>query len=312
MSSSNTNSNAPAVEVPSYLEKGLGLIFADFARDCVSKLSAKYGISEASALNTLGINDLKIVKPKVSAKAKKEKAPKEKVPPVPFDPHCRNKTTCQYICYNNGLFTQCTRPIADDDMCCKKCAVSNCGSFAERASVGLYDFTDDKNRKPVAYSKVIAKLGFTEEQVKQYFSTNPSTNPSRITSVILKQHLEYIPPATSGRGRPKKTSEVQEERVPTPPPISPPPLTLGEKLKLKKEQAKQQAQATAQNSDEDDDEEEEEEEEEDLEEDSDEEDSDEEQPAQHLAPVVVQPPPQKTPAPQKTPVLQTKPKARKL
>jgi hypothetical protein len=187
MSSSSIEMNN-SVTVNSLLMKSLESATREYARKCVTSLATEYGFSEEDALKLLKLENLKLqvqemkkrsggkakAKEAKEAKMKAEKPKKEKALfPLPFSKENVLESGCQGLCYDSGLFTQCPKTCIESLKYCKTCqseidqngGTTN-GTVAERLSCGLMEFKDPKGRKPVAYSKIMAKKNVSREQVE--------------------------------------------------------------------------------------------------------------------------------------------------
>ncbi len=110
-------------------------------------------------------------------------------------------SNCMSLKQNSGLYTQCSEVAESSSGMCKCCdtkaskngGVSPYGTIAERNAVGIMEFKDPKGRSPVAYSKLMQKLGLSEDAVV--------AEAKRMGVVVDAIH--FLAPEMK-RGRPKK------------------------------------------------------------------------------------------------------------
>ena len=177
----------------------------DFARSIrdhvIEVLSQEYNFDPevaAGLFPDLNLDDIKTQPAKAAPKKRAakvasddtEKAPKpvkvksakpEKIPPcLPFMPELVNENLCCGLTSNNGMYTQCKNKKSEEgsgDYCkrCQKSADSNDGvpslGNVEMRLQNLFDYkTPKKGVKMTPYSKVIAELGMTREEVREIAS----------------------------------------------------------------------------------------------------------------------------------------------
>ena len=213
-----------SVSVTELLTKTLENVSKELASRCIAECGLKYGFDASEAIRELGLENLTLLKKKMSRKSvsvpkeKKAKEAKKPVFPLPFALELVNSLGCQGLAFNRGLFTQCLKSPMENGAFCKGCqseadknatGCPDCGSVASRLSSGLYDFKDPKGRSPVSYLKVLTKLKLTEEQAIAEAEKQGLEIPAEHLVVIEKVKKTPI-----SRGRPKKIGgAVEAENV---------------------------------------------------------------------------------------------------
>ena len=209
------------VEVTELLTKTLENVSKELASRCIKECSLKYGFNAEEAIRELGLENLSLLKKKMSRKSvslpkeKKAKEAKKSVFPLPFIAELANKSGCQGLAFNRGLFTQCLKSRMENGEFCKGCQSEadqnasgrpDCGTVEARLNSGLYEFKDPKGRSPVSYLKVLTKLKLTAEQA---IAESAIEIPAEHFVVIEKAKKAAI-----NRGRPKKIGgAVEAENV---------------------------------------------------------------------------------------------------
>jgi chemotaxis protein histidine kinase CheA len=212
------------VSVTELLTKTLENVSKELASRCIAECGLKYGFDASEAIRELGLENLTLLKKKMSRKSvsvpkeKKAKEAKKAVFPLPFALELVNSLGCQGLAFNRGLFTQCLKSPMENGAFCKGCqseadknatGCPDCGTVETRLSSGLYDFKDPKGRSPVSYLKVLTKLKLTEEQAIAEAEKQGLEIPSEHLVVIEKVKKTPI-----SRGRPKKIGgAVEAENV---------------------------------------------------------------------------------------------------
>jgi flagellar biosynthesis GTPase FlhF len=222
--SSVTSFNA-SVSVTELLTKTLENVSKELASRCIAECGLKYGFDASEAIRELGLENLTLLKKKMSRKSvsvpkeKKAKEAKKALFPLPFVSELVNKDVgCQGLAFNRGLFTQCLKSRMENGTFCKGCqseadknasGCPDCGTVEARLSAGLYDFKDPKGRSPVSYLKVLTKLKLTEEEAIAEAEKQGLEIPAEHLVVIEKVKKTPI-----SRGRPKKIGgAVEAENV---------------------------------------------------------------------------------------------------
>lgn len=150
--------------------------FGEFGVELIRLLSDKYGFDVADAIESVGLQALKISTKKGGRKASGEKkapAPKKAKPsvPLPFVGNV-NDDDCFGIRVNHQLHTQCQNDRMDGGEYCKTCQKQadgnasgkpNCGDIRDRLDCPLLEFRDPKGRQTLPYGNVIAKLGLDKQ-----------------------------------------------------------------------------------------------------------------------------------------------------
>ena len=212
------------VEVTELLTKTLENVSKELASRCIKECGLKYGFNAEEAIRELGLENLSLLKKKMSRKSvslpkeKKAKEAKKSVFPLPFISELANKSGCQGLAFNRGLFTQCLKSRMENGDFCKGCQSEadqnasgrpDCGTVEARLNSGLYEFKDPKGRSPVSYLKVLTKLKLTAEQAVEEAEKQSLEIPAEYLVVIEKAKKTPI-----SRGRPKKVGgAVEAENV---------------------------------------------------------------------------------------------------
>ena len=184
-------------------------------KDLVVQLGSEYNFdSDAAISKFVGDGSVVMVRKSMhrgekTKKAVVAKSSKKSLMPIPFIKSCVNPILCSGLAYNRGLFTQCINEKSDGDSFCFSCqtqadlsvnSLPLCGTVTMRCASELYEFTDSSGRKPVAYSKILSKLGVSVEAA--------STEASNL-GIDISEHLSYVAPSKpSSRGRPKKGATI--------------------------------------------------------------------------------------------------------
>ena len=130
--------------------------------------------------------------------------------PLPFVSDGVDASLCQGLQYNRGLYTQCSKVRMDSGDYCVGCqklsddsstSIPPNGNVSQRLNVGLYEYKDNKGRRPVAYKKVLSDMNISESEALKFAG-----------DLDISEHLQYdIPcPEVKKRGRPKKSKTVIE------------------------------------------------------------------------------------------------------
>ena len=201
------NFNA-SVYVSEQLNRQLVNMSQDLAYRCVGALAERYHFDAEEAYRLLGLAMIKLER-SAPVKGKTAKAEKVSVPksafPLPYNGEFHEKC-CFALRQNNGLYTQCTGPRKGDNSYCKSCANTmqktgaespEYGTIQMRNAVGIFEYTDPKGRKPIAYTKIMKKYKISEEQVLE--------EAGKFNMTIDLQH--FTAPEESKRGRPKAAKE---------------------------------------------------------------------------------------------------------
>ena len=203
-----------SVFVSEQLNRQLVNMSQDLAFRCVRTCAEHYNFDAEEAIRLLGLAMIKLER-SAPVKAKTAKAAKVSVPksafPLPYNGEF-HENCCFALRQNNGLYTQCTGPRKGDAQFCKSCAttmqktgaeVPEYGTIQMRNAVGIFEYTDPKGRKPVAYAKVMKKYKINEEQVLE--------EAGKFNIAINTDH--FIVPEETKRGRPKAAKEPKAKGV---------------------------------------------------------------------------------------------------
>ena len=181
------------MSVTSLLLKTLENATKEYARGCILKCAECYGFDKDEALRMVNLENLTLqvreMKKRSPAEVKKkevkevkevkEKVVKEKERKIvlPFVASMVNSEGCGGLAYNSGLFTQCQKMRMSGSVYCKTCqqdaemnasGAPSTGTVEGRLAVEMMEFRDSKGRKPVAYTKIMAKQGLSREMVDEY------------------------------------------------------------------------------------------------------------------------------------------------
>ena len=214
-----------SVYVSEQLNRQLVNMSQDLAYRCVGALAEHYNFDAEEAYRYLNLSLIKVER-KAPVKAKISKAPKVQAPkaafPLPYNGEF-NDVCCYALRQNNGLYTQCTGSRKKDCQFCKSCAttmqktgaeVPEYGTIQQRMAVDIFDYTDPKGRKPIAYTKVMKKYKINEEQVLAEASkVNMNINPAHFVAPAEdskrgRPKSEKEPKTKGSKGRPKKEKKV--------------------------------------------------------------------------------------------------------
>ena len=122
----------------------------------VARCASEYGFDVTLALEMLGIRE--------------EKASGIE---LPFIREGVDMEGCNGLSYNHGLFTQCKKRRDALGEYCKSClkdvgedGLPKSGTISRRLETGLMEYRDGKNRRPVAYQKVMERNKWSREAVE--------------------------------------------------------------------------------------------------------------------------------------------------
>ena len=191
----------------------------DLAQRSIKAAAEHYNFNAEEALRMLCLENVKLSRSRpVEGKAKKEKVIVAKASfPMPYNGEF-NDACCYALRQNSGLYTQCqavrkskTTDGKNGDFC-KQCQVladktegiPEYGTIQMRQAVGIFEYTDPKGRKPVAYTKVMKKYKIDQEKAIE--------EAGKFNIIIDSNHF-VVPEADSKRGRPSS----QKEKAPKEP-----------------------------------------------------------------------------------------------
>lgn len=195
----------------------------DLAQRSIKACAEHYNFDAEEAVRLLGLVNVKLARARpVEIKPKKEKVVVAKAAfPMPYNGEF-NDACCFALRQNNGLYTQCQAVRKNGDFC-KQCqvladkteGVPEYGTIQMRQAVGIFEYTDPKGRKPVAYTKVMKKYKITQEQALEEagkFNININAEHFVVAEVDSKRgrpKAEKVPKEAKGsKGRPKKAKKV--------------------------------------------------------------------------------------------------------
>ena len=194
----------------------------DLAQRSIKACAEHYNFDAEEALRLLGLINVKLARAKpIENKPKKEKVVVAKPAfPMPYNGEF-NDACCFALRQNNGLYTQCQAIRKNGDFC-KQCqvlaakteGVPEYGTIQMRQAVGIFEYTDPKGRKPVAYTKVMKKYKITQEQALEEagkFNININEEHFAVPEADKKKgrpKTEKAPKEKAAKGRPKKAKKV--------------------------------------------------------------------------------------------------------
>ena len=197
----------------------------DLAYRCVAVCAKQYNFDAEEAYRLLGLAMIKLER-KTQSKEKVSKVEKSKTMkpkfPLPYNGEF-NDSYCYALRQNSGLYTQCQGERKGSSNYCKSCAntmqkagaeMPEYGTIQQRQAVGIFEYTDPKGRKPIAYTKIMKKYKINEEQVlEEAGKFNITVNPEHF---IVKEETKRGRPSSNKKdekskgpkGRPKKEKKV--------------------------------------------------------------------------------------------------------
>ena len=199
----------------------------ELAVRAVTACGRQYDFDVDEALRMLGIVNAKVSHAKrIEAPSKKVKVVVAKAAfPMPYNGEF-NDACCFALRQNNGLYTQCQAVRKSNVDFCKQCqvladrgveGVPEYGTIQMRQAVGIFEYTDPKGRKPVAYTKVMKKYKIDQEKVLEEagkFNVQINAEHFVVAEVDSKRgrpssQKEKAPKEPKGsKGRPKKAKKV--------------------------------------------------------------------------------------------------------
>jgi chemotaxis protein histidine kinase CheA len=195
----------------------------DLAQRSIKACAEHYNFDAEEAQRLLGLLNVKLVRARpVDEKPKKVKVIVAKAAfPMPYNGEF-NDACCFALRQNSGLYTQCQAVRKNGDFC-KQCqvladkteGVPEYGTIQMRQAVGIFEYTDPKGRKPVAYTKVMKKYKIDQEKVLEEagkFNVQINAEHFVVAEVDSKRgrpKAEKAPKEAKGsKGRPKKAKKV--------------------------------------------------------------------------------------------------------
>ena len=205
-----------SITVTELLTKTLENAAKELAARCIRECASKYGFVAEDEIRALGLENLNLIKKKMTKKSGSKKAviavqkkEKKSVFPMPFEKSSVVETNCQGLSFNRGLFTQCSKEKMENSSFCKGCQTEadknssgcpDCGTVACRLATDLYSFKDPKGRSPVSYVKLLEKLKLSVEDAL--------TEAGNKNIELSNDHFTVV--EKSSKGRPKKTAKPVE------------------------------------------------------------------------------------------------------
>ena len=183
----------------------------------VKECSMHYGFDSKDAMIRLGlVESAEVVVERPSTPILKrsvvDSVKKEKKIPLPYSGE-NNSQCCSGLNLNQGLYTQCEKKKKINDLCeaCDKQAKKNesgkpdYGRIEDRQQVGLMDYRDPKGKGPIAYIKIMKKLGLTKEEILE----EAKKRNQNINEVHFEEE-KIVSEEDKKKGRPKKSKKVLE------------------------------------------------------------------------------------------------------
>ena len=205
-----------SITVTELLTKTLENAAKELAARCIRECASKYGFVAEDEIRALGLENLNLIKKKMTKKSGSKKAviavqkkEKKSVFPMPFEGSSVVETNCQGLSFNRGLFTQCSKEKMENSSFCKGCQTEadknssgcpDCGTVASRLATELYSFKDPKGRSPVSYVKLLEKLKLSVEDAL--------TEAGNKNIELSNDHFTVV--EKSSKGRPKKSAKPVE------------------------------------------------------------------------------------------------------
>jgi hypothetical protein len=199
----------------------------ELAHRSIKACAEHYNFDAEEALRFLGLENVKLARTRPvdpSGKPKKEKVVIARPAfPMPYNGEF-NDACCFALRQNSGLYTQCQAVRKNGDFC-KQCqvladkteGVPEYGTIQMRQATGIFEYTDPKGRKPVAYTKVMKKYKIDQEKVLDEagkYNININVEHFAVAEVDSKRgrpssQKEKVPKEAKGsKGRPKKAKKV--------------------------------------------------------------------------------------------------------
>ena len=198
----------------------------DLAQRSIKACASYYNFDAEEAQRLLGLMNVKLSRARpVDDKPKKVKVVVAKAAfPMPYNGEF-NDACCFALRQNSGLYTQCQAVRKGEAHFCKQCQVladktegiPEYGTIQMRQAVGIFEYTDPKGRKPVAYTKVMKKYKIDQEKVLEEagkFNVQINAEHFVVAEVDSKRgrpssQKEKAPKEAKGsKGRPKKAKKV--------------------------------------------------------------------------------------------------------
>ena len=175
-------------------------------RKCVEILSKEYNFEVEDGLRLVGGVGVGVGEKEVVKRLRASF-------PLPYNGEV-NDSCCSALRQNNGLYTQCTVLRKGENKYCNGCRsvmeksgaeVPEYGTIEQRKSMDIFEYTDPKGRKPIAYTKVMKKYKISEEQVLE--------EAAKVNIIINPRHFVVSDTEGTKRGRPKTIKEVKTKGV---------------------------------------------------------------------------------------------------
>jgi hypothetical protein len=187
-----------------HVEKWMNLLSEQIIDACASK----YGFDGEEAKKEMCVNVCREVKEKKLNK--KEKKIRSEMPEIPFPfSGVIIEDRCEGVKPTYGLFSQCMNERGANGRC-KGCVKND--SIQNRVSQGE-NYKDAKGRSPIAYTKVMAKLKLSREDVMmEACKFNVVVNEDHFKVVEKQKKVKEVKESKGDkkRGRPKKNEKLME------------------------------------------------------------------------------------------------------
>ena len=181
--------------------RGMSSVASELAICAVRACGSKYGFDADEAIRELGLTSVKISTVASSNRSKPSREVASKVVSqessirMPYSGEC-NDEGCHGLRHNAGLYTQCKLSAKVNNLCktCQNSAERNdgtpeYGTIEMRKEQDMFGYVDPKGRKQVAYSKVMAKFGYSKEQVLEEAGKQGITIDERHFEAVSYTHL---------------------------------------------------------------------------------------------------------------------------
>jgi hypothetical protein len=188
----------------------------DLAQRSIRACAEHYNFDAEEALRLLGLVNVKLNRARPVEDVAKNEKKNEKITvakptfPMPYNGEF-NDACCYALRQNNGLYTQCQSIRKSGDFC-KQCqvladkteGVPEYGTIQMRQAVGIFEYTDPKGRKPVAYTKVMKKYKIVQEKILE--------EADKFNVKINAEHFVVAEVESSKRGRPSSKKEPEQHK----------------------------------------------------------------------------------------------------
>lgn len=190
----------------------------ELAVRAVTACGRQYDFDVDEALRMLGIVNAKVSHVKRIEVVSEKTVVAKPAFPLPYNGEF-NDACCYALRQNSGLYTQCQavrKSKTTDGLAhfCKQCqvladrgvdGVPEYGTIQMRQAVGLFEYTDPKGKKPIAYTKVMKKYKIDQEKVLD--------EAGKFNIIINPEHF-VVAEVDSKRGRPASKASEKAPKEP--------------------------------------------------------------------------------------------------